>query len=115
MAEPFMPTLPPQWKVYPPGPIIPDDAMWDEDLYGGSWGKIAIWLDGGKGLSIFQCRLVITADLNEEGILEHDHQTMMRDFVDTPEEVLAWVERACKIAEKLHAEMEEDDCRSKEG
>lgn len=115
MAEPFTPTLPPQWEVYPPGPILPDDAMWDEDLWGGKWGRLAIWLDGGKGISVFQCRLVILAPLGENGCLEHDHQTMMRDFFDTPRGVLAWVERAVKIAEKLHAEMEENGRGSKEG
>lgn len=104
----FTPTLPPEWKVYPPGPIVIADAEWDEDLFGGKWGNLAIWIDGGKGLSVFQCSLVILEEPDKAGILLQDHQRMMRDFVDTPEEVISWIQRACRIAEKLHAEMEEE-------
>jgi len=111
----FQPTLPPHWKVYPPGPILIEDAMWDEDLYGGEWNGLAIWLDGGKGLSVFQCRIVILAEPNAEGVLEHDHETMMRDFFDTPEQVCEWIIRAVGIAEKLHAERAEDGRWPKEG
>lgn len=98
----FTPTLPPQWKIYPPGPIVVDGAMWDEDLFGGGWEGYAIWIDGGKGISIFQCSLVEVCDeFTKDGILEHDHRRLMRDFVDTPQQVQAWIDRAVKVAARV--------------
>ena len=109
MTELFQPTLPDQWKVYPPGPIIVERAEHDEDLYGGEWKGLAIWLDGGKGLSIFQCRLVMLPSPREvRGVQQRDWEVVMRDFLETPDQVSEWMQRAIKVAERLHAEMQED-------
>lgn len=72
-------------------------TTWDEDIALAEWDGWAIWIDGGKGMSVWQCTLVEPHDSN------HRPWYLMRDFVNTPEEVQAWVDRAVLIAEKAHA------------
>ena len=117
----FTPVIPSHWKhVIGAVPILPDEnRTWDEDIYSAEWRPDEsmkpgdgwwIWLDGGKGMSIWQCSLVLPNPVNEDGGIDYRHERLMRDFVETVEEVQSWINRAVVIAEKC----QEDDRRSQE-
>lgn len=100
----FTPKLPSHWEHFiGVVPIeIHDNLTWDEDIFSARWEEWNIWVDGGKGISIWQCRLVEPNKLNEDGTLKYDHTYLMRDFMETPEQVQAWIDRAVVIARKAN-------------
>jgi hypothetical protein len=113
MSRTYTPKLPPHWEHFiGVVPIDLEDELltWDEDIFSARWtcpesgDEWNIWLDGGKGLTTWQVMLIIVEEPNEDGVLERDHQRIMRDFLDTPEQVQAWIDRAVDIAARWNAE-----------
>lgn len=88
----FEPRLGKQWE-YPWGKrflYIEATTIWEEDLYLATWNDLAIWIDGGKGISVFQVALVQNANIY-----------LLRDFLNTIEEVQAWLDRAERIVQRF--------------
>lgn len=105
----FTPEIPDTWEPFIgalPIDIDPEKIRWDEDIWSAryrpnpNWN---IWIDGGKDLSTWQCTLAQTFPAKDGG-LERDHLRLMRDFVETPEQVQAWIDRAVVIAARAEAE-----------
>ncbi len=70
--------------------LIKDDVS-SEDLYAEEWENWSIWIGGGEHFSRYQCSLV-----------DPDHRYLMRDFLDTSEQVQAWVDRVVVVAQKAY-------------
>jgi hypothetical protein len=115
----YTPVLPPHWKhVIGVVPIPPDDIRtWDEDIFSAQWRPDEtlprsegwwIWLDGGKGLTPWQCSLVVPNPVAPDGTVEYMHDRLMRDFLHTTEEVQAWIDRAVVIAQKAQEQDEKE-------
>jgi hypothetical protein len=113
MSRTYTPKLPPHWEHFiGVVPIDLDDELltWAEDIFSARWTdprneeQWNIWLDGGKGVSTWQCTLAIVTPLDTNGVLEYDHERALRDFLDTPEQVQAWIDRAVDIAARWNAE-----------
>lgn len=79
--------------------LIDDDIRNDEDLFFASWNGWTIWLDGGRTAAMWQVSLVAPGSRGDGA-----HDYVMRDFVDTTDEVQAWIDRACRIAKAFHEE-----------
>lgn len=97
--------LPPEWKhncqPHADGSFDvgqDETTTWDEDVLMATWEGWAIWLDGGKGITVWQCSLIEPHEIN------HRPWHLLRDFVDTLDEVQAWLDRAVLIARKAHAQ-----------
>lgn len=112
MIKMFTPHLPSDWKhVIGVVPIPPDpNRTWDEDIFAAEWCPDYLeegwgwWihLDGGKGLSIWQCSLTVPNKPDKNGNPRHPTEYLMRDFLDTIEEVQSWINRAVVVAQKAH-------------
>lgn len=111
------PKLPDDWQEdWAFTDLVDENRRFDEDLYMATWKpnpRWVIWLDGGKQLSQFKCTLAKTAELNERGILAHDHHYLMIDFVETKAEVQAWIDRAVTMPAKLK-EDSDDESKAKD-
>jgi hypothetical protein len=116
--ETFTPVLPAHWeRKIGVVPIVEDEiTTWDEDIFSAEWRPNNepagrgwwIWIDGGKGLSTWQCTLVEPVELDEDGNLLYPHRKLMRDFVNTAAEVQAWLDRAVIVAAKCVQQQDED-------
>lgn len=80
-------------------PVVDDIRTWDEDIWNAKLGDYLIYLDGGKGLSIWQCSLVLEETDGDGKYLGPIRY--MRDWFETIEEVQAWILRACEIGGML--------------
>lgn len=110
----FTPVIPEAWEHYvglASIDISDDEAiMRDEDIWSARWKGWNIWIDGGKGISIWQCGLVEPGYLGPDGQLVSDHSYLMRDFLNTPKEVQSWIDRAVVAAEKYEEDNERREC-----
>jgi len=75
-----------------------ETTTWDEDIVMATWNGWQIWIDGGKGLSVWQCSLVEPHEPHKRP------RYLLRDFVDALEEVQTWLDRAVRIAENAHTD-----------
>ena len=118
----FTPALPPHWnRVIGAVPISPNDlCTWNEDIYSAQWLPTEdvkpgdgwwIHLDGGKGISTLQCTLAEPNSVDSDGNLLHNRESLMRDFMETTQEVQAWIDRAVVVAQKAQ---DCDDAREEE-
>jgi len=97
----FTPKIPEDWTRDGPDAIRTVDEMrwdnlrWDEDLFLACWNDWSIWIDGGRHVSTWQVTLV-------EQRPNARPNYVMRDFLESIEDVQTWIDRACRVAHALN-------------
>lgn len=117
----FSPCLPEEWRYRREAIFLPDDLerlRYDADLFIADWCDWQIWLDGGREVSIWLCTLVAPGQevprVSSEGVqmVRRAPEYVMRDFVDTTEQVQSWLYRATRAAKLLQENRSVNKLRS---